>query len=119
MDSVDESVVLLSLDVLALRSLAQERDDGDTRVSTDNSDVDVLGVGVLDLGQESGSSDDIEGGDTEESLLVEDVSLLEDLGEDWDGGVDRVGDDQDVGLRGVFGDGLGEGLDDRGVGVLS
>jgi hypothetical protein len=118
LDSLDESLVLLALDVLALGGLAQEGDNGDTRVTTDDGDVDVLGVGLLDLGQESGSSDNVEGGDTEESLLVKDTGLLEDLGEDGDGGVDRVGDDQDVGLGGVLGDGLGEGLDDRGVGVL-
>lgn len=119
LDPVNESLVLLALDVGTLASLAQKRDNGDTGVSTDDSDVDVLGVGVLDLAEESRGSDDVEGGDTEESLLVEDTSLLEDLGEDRDGRVDRVGDDEDVSLGGVLGNGLGEVTDDRGVGVLA
>ena len=119
LDSLDESLVLLSLDILSLRGLAQDGDNCDTRVSTDDGDVNVLGVGLLDLGQESGSSDNIKSGDTEKSLLVENVGLLEDLGEDWDGGVDGVGDDENVGFWSVLGDRLGKGLDDRSVGVLN
>lgn len=118
LDSVDKGLVLLALDVGALAGLAQERDDGDARVSTDDGDVDVLGVGVLDLAEESRGPDDVEGGDTEESLLVKDTGLLEHLGEDGDGRVDRVGNNQDVGLGRVLGNGLGEVSDDRGVGVL-
>lgn len=118
LDSLDESLVLLSLDVGTLAGLAQEGDDGDTRVTADDSDVDVLRVGALDLSEESRGSDDIKRRDTEESLLVEDTGLLEDLGEDWDGGVDRVGDDEDVSLGRVLSNGLGEVSDDRGVGVL-
>lgn len=118
LNSVDQSLVLLARDILTLRSLAEDRDNGDTRVTTDDGDVDVLGVGVLDLTQESGGSDDIEGGNTEQSLLVKDTGLLENLGEDGDGRVDGVGDDENVGLGGVLGNCLGEVPDDRGVGVL-
>jgi hypothetical protein len=119
LNSVNQSLVLLARDILALRSLAQEGDNGDTRVTTDDGDLDILGVGVLDLTQESRSSNNVEGGNSEQSLLVKDTSLLEDLGEDGDGGVDRVGDDQDVSLGCVLGNGLGKVSDDRGVGVLS
>ena len=44
--------------------------------------------------------------------------LLQDLGEDGDGRVDRVGDDEDHGGGGVLGGGLGEVSNDRSVGVL-
>ena len=46
-------------------ALAEQRDDGDTAVATDDGDVLVLGVGVLDLADEARGTDDIEGGDTE------------------------------------------------------
>ena len=51
-------------------------------------------------------------------LGVEDTLLLEDLGEDGDGRVDRVGDDTDESLGAVFGTGNSQISDDRGVGVL-
>jgi hypothetical protein len=35
-------------------------------VSTDDSDLDILGVLVLDLTEESGRSDNVKGGDTEQ-----------------------------------------------------
>jgi hypothetical protein len=38
-------------------------------VSTNNSDLNVLGVLVLDLTEESGRSDNIEGGDTKEPVV--------------------------------------------------
>lgn len=118
LDSLDESLVLLAGDALGLSVLAEQGDNGDTRVTTDDGHVDVLGVSALDLANESGSSDNVEGGNTEESLLVKDTGLLEDLGEDGDGRVDWVGDDQDEGLWRVLGNSLGEVSDDGGVGVL-
>lgn len=118
LNALHQVLVLLALHVLAVLHLAQEGDDGDTRVATDDSHLDVLGVGVLDLAQEAGSADNVEGGDAENALLVKDALLLVDLGKDGDGRVDGVGDDEDVGLGAVFGTGLGEGLDDGGVGVL-
>ena len=39
--------------------LAEDGDDGDTRVSTDDGDLDVFGVGVLDLTEESGGTDNV------------------------------------------------------------
>ena len=50
-------------------------------------------------------------------LGVEDSVLLEYFGDDRDGGVDGVGDDEDVGLGGDTGDGSGKVADDRRVGV--
>ena len=68
--------------------LREERNNGDTRVTTDDGDELLGGVGVLDLRDEAGSTDDVEGGDTEDALGVVDVPGLEDLGNDGDGGVD-------------------------------
>ena len=68
--------------------LREQRDDGDTGVTADDGDGLVGGVGALDLGDEAGGTDDIEGGDTEEALGVVDALGLEDLGDDGDGGVD-------------------------------
>ena len=80
-------------------------------MSTNDGDLVLVGLGRLsnDGRNESGSSDDIKVSDTEQpscqlcdqwgqirsSLLlgVKDTGLLEGLGEDWDGRVDRVGDD--------------------------
>jgi hypothetical protein len=81
--------------------LRQERDDGDARVTTDNSDLDILGVRALDLRDETRGTDDIKGGDTIETLGVEDTSLLQGLGKDGDSGVDRVGDDEEVSVGAV------------------
>ena len=57
-------------------------------MTTDNGDVLAGGVAVLDLGDEAGGADDVEGGDTEEALGIVDALGLEDLGGDGDGGVD-------------------------------
>lgn len=114
LDTVDELSIGAQVGVVAL---GEERDDGDTRVATDNGDVLVLGVGTLDLGDEARGTDNVEGGDTEEGLGVVDTLGLEDLGADGDGGVDGVGDDEELGLGGGLGGGLGEVTDDGGVGV--
>jgi hypothetical protein len=57
-------------------------------VATNNSDVLVCGIGSLDLGNESGGTDDVQCGDTKESLGVVDTGLLVHLGADGDGRVD-------------------------------
>jgi len=114
--TVDERIKLVWGDVDAGLGLAEERHDGLARVSTDDGDVQVRRVLLAgDLGDKGLGTDDIEGGDTKELLGIEDTGLLEDLGGDWDGGVDRVGDDQDVCLGAVLGDTLNQTLDDAGV----
>jgi hypothetical protein len=86
-------------------------------VATDDDDVLVRWVGALQLADEAAGTDDIESGDTEQTLGVVDTLALEDLGGDWDGAVDWVGDNEDVGVwAGVCG-GFREVADDRGVGV--
>lgn len=106
-------------------------------MATDNGDGLVGGVGLLDLGDEARGTDDVKGGDTEETLGVVDTAGLVDLRDDGDGGVDLsnevscwlvkddsdgkatygVGDDEDVGLGRRLGGGLGKVTDDGGVGV--
>jgi len=62
----------------AVAGLRKERDDGSAGVSTDDGDVLVSRVGVLELGDEAGGADDVEGGDTKEALGVVNAPGLED-----------------------------------------
>lgn len=114
LDALDEVLIGAQVGVVAL---AEERNDSHTRVSANNGDVLVLGVSLLDLGNESASADDVQGGDTEEGLGVVDTLSLEDLGADGDGRVHRVGNDEDLGLGSGDGNGLGQIAHNRGVGV--
>jgi hypothetical protein len=86
LDAADVLGELLAGEVVA--GLREEGDDSGTGVAADDSDVLVGRVGALDLRDEAGGADDIEGGDTEEALGVIDALGLEDLGGDGDGGVD-------------------------------
>lgn len=86
LDAVDESIAGLALNI-GVVGLGEQRNDGDTGVATNNGDGLVGGIGLLDLGDEAGGPDDIEGGDTEETLGVVDTSGLEDLSDNGDGGV--------------------------------
>jgi hypothetical protein len=86
LDAAD--VLIESLAGQGVAGLRKERDDSGAGMSTNNGDVLVGGVGALELGDEAGGADNIEGGDTEEALGVVDALGLEDLGGDWDGGVD-------------------------------
>jgi hypothetical protein len=115
LDALDVSGKVLALEVVA--ALAEQRDDGLAGVATNDNDVLVGRVGALVLGDEAGGADNIEGGDTEETLGVVDTGLLQDLSGNRDGAVDGVGDNEDVGLGRVLGDGLGEVADNGGVGV--
>lgn len=59
--------------------LGDERNDSDTGVATDDGDLFVRGVGALELRDETGGTNDVKGGDTEETLRVVDTLGLEDL----------------------------------------
>ena len=100
-------VVISLLAFKAVAGLAQQGHDGCAGVSTNDDDVLVRWVGVLKLRDEAGGADDVEGGDAEELLGVVDALGLEDLGGDGDGAVDRVGDDEHVGVGAVLGCGFG------------
>lgn len=117
LDPVDKLVEGLASDALASSVLGQQGDDGRAGVAADDGDVALLGGDIANGGQEAGSTDDVEGGDTEETLGVEDTGLLERSGDDGDGGVDGVGDDKDVGVWGAGSDGAGEVTDDGSVGL--
>ena len=90
LDAVNELLVGLALDSLAVGDLGEKRDDGGTRVTADDGDVAFLGLDTGDAGEEAGGADDIEGGDTEQTLGVVLACLLQDFGSDGDGGVDGV-----------------------------
>jgi hypothetical protein len=114
--TVDKSIHLVSRDVYTWLCLAEERYNGLARVSTNDGDVQVARVLLAsDFSYKGLSADDVQGGDTEELLGVEDACLLEDLGGDGNGRVDGVGDDEDEGLGAVLGNTLDEALDDTGV----
>jgi hypothetical protein len=87
--ALDVVVELLALKVVA--GLRQQGNDGGARVAADDGDVLAGGVGALQLRDEARGADDVEGGDTEETLGVVDALGLEDLGADGDGGVDLYG----------------------------
>lgn len=72
--------------------MREERKDGDTGVSTHNRDGDCWRKGkvVQYFGNESRGADNIEGGNTKESLRIENAGLLENLGKDRDGRVDGI-----------------------------
>jgi len=114
LDAVQELSVT---DEIRVRRLREQRHDRDAGVSTHNSDIFILRVGVLDLAHEAGRTHNIEGCDTEQALGVVDAPGLEDLGDDGDGAVDGIRDDEDVGVWGRLGGCLCEVADDGGVGV--
>jgi hypothetical protein len=88
LDTLDILVKSCSLKLLS--GLGKEWDNGDTRVTSNDGDVLTNWVGLLDFADESTGSDNVEGGDTEKTLWVVNTGLLEDLGGDWNGGVDLV-----------------------------
>lgn len=90
LDAVDQLVTDGAGDV-GVVGLGEEGNDGHTGVATDDGDVLVGGAGALDLGDEAGSTDNVQGGDTEEALGVVDTLGLVDLGNDGDGRVDLEG----------------------------
>lgn len=87
LDAVDQGIAGLTGDGGVAR-LRQQRDDGDTGVATDDGDLLARGVGVLDLGDEARGTDNVQGGDTEQTLGVVDTLGLVDLRDDGDGRVD-------------------------------
>lgn len=77
-------------------------------MTANHGDLKLLGVDVSQhVGNEFRSADDIEGGDTEEAAWVELSVLLQNLGGNGDGAVDRVGDDAHQRLGAELGDPCG------------
>ena len=118
LNSVHESIVLVVRDLNGRRGLADEGDNGLARVSTNDGDVQLLGVGLANnLSDEGLSTNDVESGDTKETLRVEDALGLENLGSNGNGRVDGVGDDEDESLGGNLGSDLDETLNDASIDV--
>jgi hypothetical protein len=86
--AVDVRIVLLASQ--AVSRLGEEGNDGRARVATDDRDVLVGWVSALDLRDEAAGANDIEGADTKDPLCVVHTLRLEDLGADWNGGVDLL-----------------------------
>jgi hypothetical protein len=89
LDTVDELVAGLAVNAGVI-GLGEQRNNGHTGVTTDNGNGLLSGIGALDLGDEARGTDDIKGGDTEETLGVVDTLGLENLRDDRDSGVDLV-----------------------------
>lgn len=87
LDAVDESVKLLAGDVWVV-GLGDQGDNSDAGVAADDGDVLVRRVSALDFRDKAGGADDVKGGDAKQALGVVDVPGFEDLGDDWDSGVD-------------------------------
>lgn len=114
--TVDKSVIAVSGDLEVGGDLAEEGNNGLARVTTDDGNGSLGGVGQTRklLGEGLGAND-IQSGDTEQALGVEDASSLEDLGGNRDGRVDGVGDDQSEGVGAELGDTLGQVTDNASV----
>jgi len=116
--TVYQSSQFISWDLNSRLSLAEKRNNGLSRMATNDWDSEALRVGFSNnLSNEGLSSDNIKGRNTEETLRVENSLGLEDLGGDWDGGIYGVGDDEDIGFWCNFCDSLNETFDDTGVDV--
>jgi len=106
-------------------------------VTSNDGDLVLGSIGRLanDGSDKGGSSDNVEVGDTEEPTLsahlprqggwdslllgVKDTGLLEGLGENGNGRVDGVRDDEDESLGASVGNSLGEGGTDTSVDLTS
>ena len=110
-------VVNLTGDTLAIRRLGENGDNSGATVTTDHSHCSVIGGSTSDRSQKASGTDNVQSGDTEDVAGVEDTSLFESLGNDGDGRVDRVGDDEDVSVWSNTGDSGSEVADNGSVGL--
>jgi hypothetical protein len=118
LDAVDESVVLVVGNGDAGGDLAEEGQNGLAGVTADNRNSQLLRVRLTgDLSNECFGTNNVESGNTKQALGVEDTLGLQDLCRDGHGGVDRVGNDEDEGLRGDLSGDLNETLDDASIDV--
>ncbi len=115
LNTVNNSAVLLALDAFAKLGLAEKGDDGDTGVAADHGDDAFLGVSSRDTAEETRSTDDVEGCHTEEATRVEDAGFLEGRCDNGNGGVNGVGDDEDVGFGRYACDCLGKITNDGSI----
>lgn len=114
LDAVQEICIANEIWVVGLR---EQRYNGYARVAADNGDVLIRRVSVLELADESAGPDYIQCGDTKETFGVVDTCTLEYLGDDWNGRVDGVRNDEDICFRSRLGGCLGEITDNGSIGV--
>lgn len=86
-------------------------------MAADDGDLALVGVRAGDLAEEASRTDDVEGRDTEDAAGVVDTGLLQGLGDDRDGGVNGVGDDEKVRVGGSTGNSGSKVADDARVGL--
>lgn len=86
-------------------------------MTTDNRNDSVYRVTACNASDETGGTDDIESGDTKDTSGVEDTLLLEGGGNDGNGGVYGVRDNENVGFRSDAGNSGGEVTDNGSVGL--
>ena len=91
LDDVDEFLVDLASDALAVFGLGEDRDDGRTRVAADDGNWDFVGVGVGEAYEEMQGTDDVDSGHTKGMGMVVDGDLLEHSGDDGDRTVEFTG----------------------------
>jgi hypothetical protein len=103
---MNEIITDLASDV-GVVGLGQKRNNGNTRVTTNNGDFLVDRIGVLGFGNEARSANNVQGCNTEKALWVVNALGLEDLGSDRNSGINRVGDDQQVGIGSIIGSSFG------------
>ena len=114
--TVGQGIKLVLGNVDGRLSLAPQGNNGLARVTANNGDGGLAGVGLAsDLSDESLGTDNIKSGDTEELLGVELAGGLEDLGGNGDGAVDGVGDDENEGVGAELGNTLDEVANDASV----
>jgi hypothetical protein len=65
--------------------LREQGHDCDAGVAANDDNLLVCGVGAFDLGDKTGSTDDVKSCDTEETFGVIDTLGFEDLGDNWNG----------------------------------
>lgn len=118
MYALDQIGILIPRDGDSGLGLAKQRDNGLAGVASDDGDSQALGIALAnDLSDKGLGTHDVEGGDAEEALRVENALGLKYLSGDGDGRVDGVRDNKDICLRGDLGDSLNQALDDAGVDV--
>ena len=118
LNSLDESLHLLVVELLNARNLREKRNNGSTSVTTDHRNVKSKRIDTEGVADEGLGTDGIEGCNTEDSLLiVGNVILLVDLIPKRNKRVDGVGNDTDESLRADLGAAVGEIVDDTSIHV--
>lgn len=116
LDALDQVGVLVLWDGDLWLNQREQWDNGLAGMTANDWDGELLWVGVAGhLGNESLSSDNVEGGDTEELFWVEHIVLLQNLSSNWDSGVDWVGNDENECIWSILSNASNQVLDNASV----